>query len=88
MEAIYPPNFPELGDFHAALAQALASFLEKRGQTLPRRMRDQAVRYGEFRFRLFRRSQPAEYVLLMSPSSSCAYILSIKGVEHRTRSAL
>eukprot|EP00903_Cladosiphon_okamuranus_P008244 g7936.t1 len=41
MEAVYPPNYPELGDFHAALAEANASLLEKRGQALPKKTRSQ-----------------------------------------------
>lgn len=44
MEAVYPQNYPELGDFHAALADALTSFLEKRGQTLPKKTKSQNVR--------------------------------------------
>lgn len=45
MEAVYPPNYPELGDFHAALADANASFLEKRGQALPKKTRSQTDRF-------------------------------------------
>lgn len=48
MEAVYPPNYPELGDFHAALADANASFLEKRGQALPKKTRSQTDRFGGF----------------------------------------
>ncbi|CAM9909254.1 unnamed protein product [Ectocarpus sp. 12 AP-2014] len=43
MEAVYPPNYPELGDFHAALADANDALLQKRGQTLPKKSRSQAV---------------------------------------------
>ncbi|CBN74163.1 conserved unknown protein [Ectocarpus siliculosus] len=43
MEAVYPANFPELGDFHAALADANDALLQKRGQTLPKKSRSQAV---------------------------------------------
>lgn len=35
MEAVYLPNHPELGDFHAALADAIGTLLEKRGQARP-----------------------------------------------------
>lgn len=44
MEAVYPPNYPELGDFHAALADANDALLQKRGETLPKKSRSQAVR--------------------------------------------
>ncbi|CAM9395772.1 unnamed protein product [Ectocarpus fasciculatus] len=43
MEAVYPPNYPELGDFHAALADANDALLQKRGETLPKKSRSQAV---------------------------------------------
>ncbi|CAM9805203.1 unnamed protein product [Sphacelaria rigidula] len=41
MEAVYPRNFPELGDFYAALGEALTALLDKRAQLLPRKTRDQ-----------------------------------------------
>lgn len=44
MEVVYPPNYPELGDFHAALADANAAFLDKRGQALPKKTRSQTDR--------------------------------------------
>lgn len=44
MEAVYPSNYPELGDFHSALADAITALLNNRGHALPKRSKSQAVR--------------------------------------------
>ncbi|CAM9628181.1 unnamed protein product, partial [Laminaria digitata] len=43
MELVYPPNYPELGDLYAALADAISVFVEKRGQTLPNKAKSQSL---------------------------------------------
>ncbi|CAN0399479.1 unnamed protein product [Ascophyllum nodosum] len=43
MECVYPLNYPELGDFHAALADALTAFLGERGEALPKKLKSQAI---------------------------------------------
>ncbi|CAM9294139.1 unnamed protein product [Scytosiphon promiscuus] len=43
MEAVYPPNYPELGDFHAALADAQSALLDKSGQALPKKTKSKTV---------------------------------------------
>lgn len=44
MEAVYPPNYPELGDFYAALADAHTALLQKSGQALPKKTKSQTIR--------------------------------------------
>ena len=46
MEVVYPPNYPELGDLYAALADAISFFVEKRGQTLLSKAKSQSMRYS------------------------------------------
>lgn len=46
MEVVYPPNYPEPGDLYAALADAISTFLEKRGQTMLNKAKSQSMRYS------------------------------------------
>lgn len=44
MEGTLPPNYPELGDFYAAVAEALTALIDERGEALPQKLKNQTAR--------------------------------------------